>query len=88
MRLNATLGIPVLTMDSSGHRAANAEINSGANQCSQFGTRCDCAPYHADVMRRRQEQWCDNYIHVPYGAWMSAWRDERDGELYFTEADV
>lgn len=88
VRLNTVLGTPVLEMDKRGCIRATQEMNSGAGNCFRLDGKCHCAEWHADSMRRRQEAFCEAYVLVPREEWMSCWRDELDGELYYTEADL
>lgn len=87
MRRNALLGTPVLSIDGRGRRMAQMEIGSGAENCFDLSGKCDCHGWHSDVMRKRQEAFCDANVLVLKEDWMSCWRAE-DGELYFTVADL
>lgn len=88
MRQNRVLGTPVLPMDRRGCIRATLEMGSGAGSCGRLDGKCACAEWHTDVMRRRQEAFCEAYVLVPREDWMSCWRDELDGELYYSVADL
>lgn len=73
---------PVLKMDAVGHVAAAREV--AAVQAVE-GHLDERSYWHADQMRRRQEEFCSRYIRV--GTWTSCWR-EGDGQLYWTTAEL